>query len=124
VHFKCFIYKLFNKADKFHSIADRISSKLQLNQSEMGFRPEVGPEIKIGHLLVTYSDGSSLSKRPNHVDRFGTKLWVLISSPFPPLLDPLGMTGWAESPGAAREHNEPLLGAVGTPDAGSVSQSS
>jgi hypothetical protein len=28
------------------------------------------------------------------------------------------MTRWAESPGPAREHNEPLLGAVGTPDAG------
>jgi hypothetical protein len=28
------------------------------------------------------------------------------------------MTRWAESPGAAREHDEPLLGAVGTPDAG------
>jgi hypothetical protein len=38
--------------------------------------------------------------------------------PFPPFLDPLGMTRWAESPGPAREHNEPLLGAVGTSDAG------
>jgi hypothetical protein len=28
------------------------------------------------------------------------------------------MARWAESPGPAREHNEPLLGAVGTPDAG------
>jgi hypothetical protein len=28
------------------------------------------------------------------------------------------MTRWAESPGAAREHDEPLLGAVRTPDAG------
>ena len=26
------------------------------------------------------------------------------------------MTRWAESSGAAREHGEPLLGAVGTPD--------
>jgi len=38
--------------------------------------------------------------------------------PFPPFLNPLGMARWAESPGAAREHNEPLLGAVRTPDAG------
>ena len=30
----------------------------------------------------------------------------------------LGMTRRAEPPGAAREHNEPLLGAVRTPDAG------
>jgi hypothetical protein len=44
--------------------------------------------------------------------------------PLAPLLDPLGMTRRAESPGAAREHDEPFLGAVGTPDAGSVSQSS
>jgi hypothetical protein len=28
------------------------------------------------------------------------------------------MTRWAESPCPAREHNEPLLGAVGTSDAG------
>jgi hypothetical protein len=28
------------------------------------------------------------------------------------------MTRWAESPGAAREHDEPLIGAVRTPDAG------
>jgi len=28
------------------------------------------------------------------------------------------MARWAESPCPAREHNEPLLGAVGTPDAG------
>jgi len=28
------------------------------------------------------------------------------------------MTRWAESPGPAREHDEPFLGAVGTPDAG------
>jgi hypothetical protein len=28
------------------------------------------------------------------------------------------MTRWAESPCPAREHNEPLLGAVGTPDTG------
>jgi hypothetical protein len=28
------------------------------------------------------------------------------------------MARWAESPGPAREHNEPLLGAVGTSDAG------
>jgi hypothetical protein len=26
------------------------------------------------------------------------------------------MTRWAESPGPAREHDEPFLGAVGTPD--------
>ena len=38
--------------------------------------------------------------------------------PFPPFLNPLGMARWAESPGPAREHNEPLLGAVGTSDAG------
>ena len=34
------------------------------------------------------------------------------------VVDPLDMTRWAESPGAARKHDEPLLGAVGTPDAG------
>jgi len=34
------------------------------------------------------------------------------------MVNPLGMTRWAESPGPAREHNEPVLGAVGTPDAG------
>jgi hypothetical protein len=38
--------------------------------------------------------------------------------PFPPFLNPLGMARWAESPSPAREHNEPLLGAVGTSDAG------
>ena len=36
--------------------------------------------------------------------------------PLAPLLDPLGMTRRAESPGAAREHNDPLLPTVGTPD--------
>jgi hypothetical protein len=36
--------------------------------------------------------------------------------PFPPFLDALGVARWAESPGAAREHDEALLGAVGTPD--------
>jgi len=48
----------------------------------------------------------------------------LLPHPLAPLLDPLGMTRRAESPGATREHNEPLLPTVGTPDAGSVSQSS
>jgi hypothetical protein len=38
--------------------------------------------------------------------------------PLAPLLDPLGMTRWAKTPGAAREHNEPLLGAVRTLDPG------
>ena len=38
--------------------------------------------------------------------------------------DPLGMTRRAESLGAAREHDESLLGPVGTPDSGSASQSS
>ncbi len=36
--------------------------------------------------------------------------------PLAPLLDPLAMTRRAESPGPAREHDEPFLGAVGTPD--------
>jgi len=34
------------------------------------------------------------------------------------MVNPLGMARWAESPCPAREHNEPLLGAVGTSDAG------
>ena len=34
------------------------------------------------------------------------------------MVNPLGMTRRAESPGAAREHNEPLLPTAGTPDAG------
>ena len=38
--------------------------------------------------------------------------------PLAPLLKPLGMTGWAESPGAAGKHQEPLLGAGRTPDPG------
>jgi hypothetical protein len=40
------------------------------------------------------------------------------------MVNPLGMARRAESPGATREHNEPLLPTVGTPDTGSVSQSS
>jgi hypothetical protein len=32
------------------------------------------------------------------------------------MVKPLGMTRRAESPGSAREHNEPLLPTVGTPD--------
>jgi len=38
------------------------------------------------------------------------------------MVNPLGMARWAESPCPAREHNEPLLGAVGTPDAGEDAQ--
>jgi hypothetical protein len=34
------------------------------------------------------------------------------------MVNPLGMARWAESPCPAREHNEPLLGAVRTSDAG------
>ena len=42
----------------------------------------------------------------------------LIRSPKVWMVNPLGMARWAESPCPAREHNEPLLGAVGTSDAG------
>ena len=38
--------------------------------------------------------------------------------PLPPLLNALGMTRWAESPGPAGEHDQPFFGAVRTPDAG------
>jgi hypothetical protein len=38
--------------------------------------------------------------------------------PFAPLLDPLGMTGRAEGPGAAGEHHQPLLPTPGTPKTG------
>jgi hypothetical protein len=42
----------------------------------------------------------------------------LIRSPKVWMVNPLGMTRRAESPGAAGEHNEPLLPTVGTPDSG------
>jgi len=40
----------------------------------------------------------------------------LIRSPKVWMVKPLAMTRRAESPGPAREHDEPFLGAVGTPD--------
>jgi len=38
--------------------------------------------------------------------------------PFAPLLQPLRVAGEAEPPGAAGEHDQPLLATVGTADAG------
>ena len=67
---------------------------------------------------------NAASSVPPSVTRKWRCMCRLIRSPKVWMVNPLGMTRWAESPGAAREHDEPLLGAVRTPDAGSVSQSS
>jgi hypothetical protein len=65
-----------------------------------------------------------LEKRPQHLGDGEDDLAVRdvqeerLPDPLSPFLDPLGVARRAESPGAAGEHDQPLLPAIGTPKTG------